>query len=179
MLLYIDDLFVSSEWRNRGIATQLLAAAVRGGCAQAIGLQVRALVPQQEAARALYNRLGMDPGIAPRVVDVNPLSPNGAVVNLQPLTREVAQALGFSEAATVAACTEYLETETGRLHERLKRVEAEHVLRVSQPNIHSFMRRSREICKEARRHHSRAQDGDGGEISVLWTNASRVYVVVM
>ena len=59
--MYLEDLFVVPEWRNRGLGRRLLAHVAKTAVARGCGRMEWAVLDWNEPARRFYRKLGARP----------------------------------------------------------------------------------------------------------------------
>ena len=177
IVIFIEELFVHEEVRNRGLAGCLLKGAIgteEYGPESTAALVVRSNARQQKYARKLYNRLGFDAlsAMPDNLTEPTDRSiPNGERrnVGLDPTPDDEED----DEDEEDEGAEQYMEVKIDNLRTKMesacKRAEV-HGLDPNTDgeaqNVDIFIKAYPDLIEEAKKHHH-APGGDGGDVEAL------------
>ena len=173
IVIFIEELFVHEEVRNRGLAGCLIKGAIGAeeyGPESTAALVVRSNARQQKYARKLYNRLGFDPLPAPPDNLTEPTDrsiPKGArrSVDLDPTPDD--------EEGEEEEAEQYMEVRIDDLRRTMESACKRAEVHGLDPNTDGepqnadiFIKAYPDLIEEAKNHHY-APGGDGGDVEAL------------
>lgn len=178
IVIFIEELFVHEDVRNRGLAGCLLKCAIgteEYGPESTAALVVRSNAMQQKYARKLYNRLGFDALPAPPdnlTETIDRLVPKGERRNVDLYPTPDDDDDGGEQAE------QYMEVKIDDLRRKVESACKRAEVHGLDPNTDGeaqnadiFIKAYPDLIEEAKNHHH-APGGDGGDVEALLRDAN-------